>query len=74
LEIISTGYVVAYTTDQTKKDSEWVVEGVLGDRLTTSLKGLTPDTKYYCKIQARNNKGYGPFSAIVSFTTPASEC
>jgi hypothetical protein len=28
---------------------------------------------YHFKIQARNNKGYGPFSNIISFTTGPSE-
>ncbi|XP_069703629.1 neogenin isoform X2 [Periplaneta americana] len=64
-----TGYVILYTTDHTQRDREWVVEGILGDKMTTTIKGLTPGTLYHFKIQARNNKGYGPFSSIVSFTT-----
>ncbi|XP_076322719.1 neogenin-like isoform X3 [Tachypleus tridentatus] len=67
-----TGYVVFYTTDNTKKDINWVVEGVVGDKMTTTLKGLTPATTYYFKIQARNNKGYGPFSAEVVYMTEKS--
>ncbi|KAF4526119.1 hypothetical protein B566_EDAN007613 [Ephemera danica] len=66
-----TGYIISYSTDQTVKDSVWQFEAVLGDRLTTALKGLTPDTTYYFRIQARNNKGYGPVSEIETFTTPA---
>ncbi|CAG2184064.1 unnamed protein product [Oppiella nova] len=31
--------------------------------MTSVLKGLLPDFTYYFKIQARNNKGYGPISA-----------
>ncbi|XP_022254822.1 neogenin-like, partial [Limulus polyphemus] len=64
-----TGYVIFYTTDNTQKDINWVVEGVVGDKMTTTLKGLTPATTYYFKIQARNNKGYGPFSTEVIFVT-----
>lgn len=67
------GYVILYTTDHTQRDREWVVEGILGDKMTTAIKGLTADTMYHFKIQARNNKGYGPFSNIVSFTTGPSE-
>ncbi|XP_021933563.1 neogenin isoform X2 [Zootermopsis nevadensis] len=67
-----TGYVILYTTDHTQRDREWVVEGILGDKMTTAIKGLTADTMYHFKIQARNNKGYGPFSNIVSFTTGPS--
>lgn len=64
-----TGYVIFYTTDNTQRDRDWVVEGVIGDKMTTILKGLLPDSTYYFKIQARNNKGYGPLSAEVSFKT-----
>jgi len=64
-----TGYIIFYTTDNTQRDRDWVVEGVIGDKMTTILKGLLPDTTYYFKIQARNNKGYGPLSQEVSFKT-----
>lgn len=37
--------------------------------MTTVLKGLTLDTTYYFKIQARNNKGYGPLSSEIAFHT-----
>ncbi|KAG8192662.1 hypothetical protein JTE90_009692 [Oedothorax gibbosus] len=66
-----TGYVIFYTTDKTQRDRDWVVEGVVGDKMTTILKGLTLDTTYYFKIQARNNKGYGPLSSEISFHTAA---
>ncbi|KAF8763513.1 Netrin receptor DCC like protein [Argiope bruennichi] len=64
-----TGYVIFYTTDKTQRDRDWVVEGVVGDKMTTVLKGLTADTTYYFKIQARNNKGYGPLSSEIAFHT-----
>ncbi|GIY01936.1 hypothetical protein CDAR_81432 [Caerostris darwini] len=68
-----TGYVIFYTTDKTQRDRDWVVEGVVGDKMTTVLKGLTSDTTYYFKIQARNNKGYGPLSSEIAFhTAPGS--
>ena len=68
-----TGYVIFYTTDSSQRDRDWVVEGVVGDKMTTTIKGLTPDTSYFIKIQARNNKGYGPFSNVISFRTNPSE-
>ncbi|CAN7984038.1 unnamed protein product, partial [Ixodes hexagonus] len=67
-----TGYVIFYTTDNTQKDRDWAVEGVVGDRMTTVIKGLTPDTTYYFKIQARNGKGYGPLSQEVKYLTGKS--
>jgi neogenin len=71
-ESCSPGYVIFYTTDSSQRDRDWVVEGVVGDKMTTTIKGLTPDTAYFIKIQARNNKGYGPFSSIIQFRTNPS--
>ncbi|XP_075218308.1 neogenin protein frazzled isoform X2 [Lycorma delicatula] len=69
-----TGYVVSYTTDLSNRDRDWVVEGVVGDKMTTTIKNLLPSTTYYFKILARNSKGYGPMSATTSFTTgPGSD-
>lgn len=45
------------------------MEEVLGDRMTFTVQGLTPSTLYYYKMQARNIKGFGPFSAVGNFTT-----
>ncbi|XP_064644883.1 neogenin-like isoform X4 [Lineus longissimus] len=64
-----TGYLVFYTIDATRKDREWAVAGVLGDKLSTTIRDLNPDTTYYFKIQARNSKGYGPMSPTVVFQT-----
>ncbi|KMQ98305.1 neogenin isoform x7 [Lasius niger] len=65
-----TGYLIIYSTDNTKWDRDWLVEGVIGDKMDAIVKGLQPNTMYYFKIQARNSKGYGPFSTTVSFKTP----
>lgn len=67
-----TGYMIYYTTDNSQQDRDWAVEGVLGDRMTTVIKGLTPDTTYYFKIQARNKMGYGPLSQEVMYLTGKS--
>ncbi|XP_026287667.1 netrin receptor DCC isoform X2 [Frankliniella occidentalis] len=66
------GYTIYYTTDITLRDRDWVVESVTGDKMTTTIKGLTPSTTYFFKIQARNSKGPGPFSSTVSLTTSTS--
>ena len=68
-----TGYVVFFTSDNSQNDRDWAVEGVVGDKLTTLVRGLTPNTKYFFKIQARNSKGYGPLSPVVSYTTPVGD-
>ncbi|GIY49793.1 neogenin [Caerostris darwini] len=65
-----TGYVIYYTTDITQKERDWVVEGIIGDKLSTTLRNLVSDTVYYFKIQARNTKGYGPLSSEVMYKTP----
>jgi len=67
------GYLVFYTTDNSQKDRDWVVEGVLGDRLSVTIKDLSLETTYYFKVQARNSIGYGPMSPTVIFRTPRSE-
>ncbi|KAK2579403.1 hypothetical protein KPH14_003264 [Odynerus spinipes] len=67
-----TGYIIFYSTDNTKWDRDWLIEGVIGDKTEYVVKMLQPSTTYYFKIQARNSKGYGPFSTIVPFKTPQS--
>ncbi|RWS19552.1 neogenin-like protein, partial [Leptotrombidium deliense] len=37
--------------------------------MNTVVKGLQPDTKYYFKIRAKNNKGLGPPSKETVFIT-----
>ncbi|XP_046567515.1 netrin receptor DCC-like [Haliotis rubra] len=59
---VITGYLIYYSTDDTKPEREWVLEAVLGDTLTSTITDLTPCTKYFFKIQARNEEGYGPLS------------
>ncbi|XP_034947132.1 neogenin isoform X2 [Chelonus insularis] len=63
------GYIISYSTDNTKRDRDWMVDGLLGNKTEYIVKGLKPSTAYYFKIQARNGKGYGPFSSTVVFKT-----
>ncbi|XP_038640292.1 neogenin-like isoform X3 [Scyliorhinus canicula] len=65
-----TGYIIYYSTDITAEIHDWVIEPVVGDRLTHQIQDLTLDTTYYFKIQARNSKGMGPLSDFVQFRTP----
>lgn len=67
------GYIIFYSTDNTKWDREWSIEAVIGDKIDFIVKDLKPSTTYYFKIQARNSKGYGPFSTTVPFKTPQSK-
>ncbi|XP_046741659.1 neogenin isoform X2 [Diprion similis] len=67
-----TGYIISYTTDNTKWDRDWRVEAIIGDQSEIMIKTLQPSTTYYFKIQARNARGYGPFSSSVAFKTPPS--
>nr|XP_046915756.1 neogenin-like [Dermatophagoides farinae] len=64
-----TGYVIFYTQDNTQEDRDWIVKVIFGDKLNAMLNGLQSSSVYYFKIQARNNKGYGPLSSEVSFRT-----
>ena len=67
------GYLVFYTTDATQKDEDWVFDGTVGEKLSTTIKDLTLGTTYYFKVQARNTKGYGPMSPTVIFRTPGGK-
>lgn len=64
-----TGYILLYTTDSSKRDRDWLGEGIVGDKHSTQLLHLQPLTNYFFKIQARNSKGNGPFSSTISFRT-----
>uniref|UniRef100_A0A8C8E236 Neogenin 1 n=1 Tax=Oryzias sinensis TaxID=183150 RepID=A0A8C8E236_9TELE len=67
-----TGYIIYYSTDVNAEVHDWVIEPVVGNRLTHQIQELTLDTTYYFKIQARNSKGMGPMSDAVLFRTPKS--
>uniref|UniRef100_W5LIV1 Neogenin 1 n=1 Tax=Astyanax mexicanus TaxID=7994 RepID=W5LIV1_ASTMX len=68
-----TGYIIYYSTDVNTEVHDWVVEPVMGNRLTHQIQELTLDTTYYFKIQARNSKGMGPLSDTVQFRTLKGE-
>ncbi|XP_049330387.1 neogenin isoform X8 [Astyanax mexicanus] len=68
-----TGYIIYYSTDVNTEVHDWVVEPVMGNRLTHQIQELTLDTTYYFKIQARNSKGMGPLSDTVQFRTLKAE-
>uniref|UniRef100_A0A3Q2PLM6 Neogenin 1b n=1 Tax=Fundulus heteroclitus TaxID=8078 RepID=A0A3Q2PLM6_FUNHE len=67
-----TGYIIYYSTDVNAVVHDWVIEPVVGNRLTHQIQELTLDTTYYFKIQARNSKGMGPMSEAVHFRTPTT--
>ncbi|XP_046334042.2 neogenin-like [Haliotis rufescens] len=69
---VITGYAVLYTTNKTRDNDEWTAMQVGGEDLSTRLNSVKPEQTYYFKVQARNRKGYGPFSNIVAFTTSAA--
>ncbi|XP_041535418.1 neogenin isoform X9 [Microtus oregoni] len=68
-----TGYIIYYSTDVNAEIHDWVIEPVVGNRLTHQIQELTLDTPYYFKIQARNSKGMGPMSEAVQFRTPKAD-
>ena len=68
-----TGYVILYTDDKSKTDPEWQALAIKGDNHSSIIYDLKPFTVYYFKVQARNSRGYGPFSNIVSFRTGQSK-
>lgn len=71
--LVLLGYIIYYSTDVNAVVHDWVIEPVVGNRLTHQIQELTLDTTYYFKIQARNSKGMGPMSEAVQFRTPKSK-
>lgn len=65
-------YVILYTTDSSKKDSDWAPENVPADKTSVIINQLKPHTTYYFKVQTKHGKSMGPFSAMVSHTTGAA--
>uniref|UniRef100_A0A8I3X6A5 Fibronectin type III domain containing 3A n=1 Tax=Callithrix jacchus TaxID=9483 RepID=A0A8I3X6A5_CALJA len=65
-------------TDVTEYRLEWGgVEGSMqicycGPGLNYEIKGLSPATTYYCRVQALSIMGAGPFSEVVACVTPPS--
>ncbi|VDO63962.1 unnamed protein product [Heligmosomoides polygyrus] len=57
-------YLIYYTDRAMLADKDWTIHYVQGDRLSHEIRNLLPKTTYYFKIQARNEKGYGPLSPI----------
>uniref|UniRef100_A0A671PWF2 Neogenin-like n=1 Tax=Sinocyclocheilus anshuiensis TaxID=1608454 RepID=A0A671PWF2_9TELE len=68
-----TGYIIYYSTDVNAEVHDWVVEPVVGNRLTHQIVKVSWVTTYYFKIQARNSKGMGPMSDVAQFRTPKAE-
>lgn len=67
-----TGYIILYTTDETRPEREWSVHPLVGDKMNTMITDMLPDTLYFFKIQAKNEKGSGPVSSpAISFRTLA---
>ncbi|XP_050305807.1 neogenin isoform X2 [Anthonomus grandis grandis] len=64
-----TGYVILYTDNKNKTDALWKALPVKGDNHSSIIYNLEPFTLYYFKVQARNSRGYGPFSNTVFFRT-----
>ena len=73
ISLPAVGYIIYYSTDVNAEVHDWVIEPVVGNRLTHQIQELTLDTTYYFKIQARNSKGMGPMSEAVHFRTPKSK-
>ena len=63
------GYLIHYTTDRWANVRDWFVEAVVGDVTSARIANLSPDKKYFFKVSARNSKGYGPYSSVMSFAT-----
>lgn len=61
---------IFYTADASRIDDSWLSVSVDGNSSSTVLSNLQPDTKYFFKVRARDDKlKPGPLSSTVSFRT-----
>uniref|UniRef100_A0A8C0XHQ7 Neogenin n=1 Tax=Castor canadensis TaxID=51338 RepID=A0A8C0XHQ7_CASCN len=63
-------YIIYYSTDVNAEIHDWVIEPVVGNRLTHQIQELTLDTPYYLQNPGPELKGHGPMSETVQFRTP----
>ncbi|KAI5727214.1 hypothetical protein M8J76_016252 [Diaphorina citri] len=61
------GYTILYSSDP--NTDQWIEESVVGDKMSTNVRGLEPGRIYYFKIKARNSAGSSPYSSTVTWTT-----
>ncbi|KAF2882221.1 hypothetical protein ILUMI_23944 [Ignelater luminosus] len=65
--------VTEYRLEMSPSDSEDQFLSVFqGTATNYDVKGLTPFTAYYFRVQACNNAGYGAFSPVAATITPAA--
>ena len=68
-----TGYDILYTDDNSLRDNKWKREKVFGQKTTTVLTKLNPDTTYFLKIKPIiDDTEFGPPSDIIEFITKSS--
>jgi hypothetical protein len=81
---LNSGYVISYSDEYTFKENQspnainkWKYEHVNSNAKTQlqhhTIRRLKPETIYYFKIQARNNRAYGASSPTIKFKTPNSK-
>ena len=70
---VFTGYVIFYSKDPILPDAAWATSVIKGNRLSTLIKDLDPNSAYFFKIQARNKEGVGPTTTPVAVTVPDGE-
>jgi len=62
-----TGFIISYGLDANANTySATMTQGTTTGAITYTVNALTPNSKYYFKVQAINNCATGPFSSAVS--------
>lgn len=63
--------IVLYTLNVTETGSGVTIQRTVpGSQTTITVSSLLPFTAYFCSIAASSSVGIGPFSTILSVTTP----
>ncbi len=68
-----TGFLITYGLDESANTyNATVSQGATTGAITYTVNSLSPNTKYYFKVQALNNCASGPFSSVLSTTSTVS--
>ncbi len=64
----STAYSIEH---KTSSGSTWIVDTTTATGTSFTVTALTPNTSYDYRVRGSNANGYGPYSSIVTGSTPA---
>ncbi|XP_063781671.1 immunoglobulin superfamily DCC subclass member 4 isoform X2 [Pseudophryne corroboree] len=62
-------YLILYTVNRSHPDEMWSILTKEGNIFSTEVENLQSGTKYYFKMGAKTESGWGPYSSVLSVET-----